>query len=103
MIRSIATLAEPPSGNMVCTSSGVFCWTGHCLLPPFFPAFGSSLWLCSDKKEDSVGLHQFKCICMRFFAGTVHQQPSSPWLDELCKVGQTVVFECLRDLTSYGV
>lgn len=69
MIRSIATLAQLPVGNMVCTSSGVFCWTGHCLLSPLFPAFVSSLCLCSDKKEDSTGLHQFKCIYVRLFAG----------------------------------
>lgn len=41
-------------------------FTASCL-----PSLGPFLCLPSDKNEDSIGLHQFKCIYMRVFAGTV--------------------------------
>lgn len=60
------------------------------------PSLGPFPYLPSDKTEDRIGLHQFKCIYMKGFAGAVTSAVLHPsaqlrptlWLDELCSVRQ---------------
>lgn len=44
------------------------------------PCLGPFPCLPSDRNEDSIGLHQFKCIYMRVFAGIVTSAAVFGWM-----------------------